>query len=468
MTQSATPLLVEEKVPLKSRIWISAADSAAAILQTVIGGGALTYYFLRVMGLTWDWISLGWLLFGIWNAVNDPLFGYISDRTKSKIGRRKPYIRYGAPFFVLSFIAFWIPITTTQLGMFLQFTIALFLYDILYTAIATSIYIMPYEMAVSNKARSSIFIWKILFMIFPNILPFIIAFIQPGPGDDPTGFRTILIAMAVVMGIIIAVSTFFYEEKHFQQEEQQPPFLTAFKESLKNKAFIIFLVVSFTVIYIQTSLMQGVAYYFDEVMRDNGLPIYIGLAVGIVAGIFLWVKMRDRWGVKRCLMVWLGIFAAGCLILLSLGAVLPAAVLGFLFVGVGFSGGMYLIPIMNGDVIDNDEDRTGLRREGMYAGINSFVTKPAISLAQSAFLWILSMFGYQADLAKGAQPALAQTGILVAWTAIPAALLLISLLAMNWYPLAGPAWDKVKAALGKIHQEKEKKYLEAHGIKYVE
>lgn len=226
--------------------------------------------------------------------------------------------------------------------------------------------------------------------------------------------------------------------------------------------------VSFTVIYIQTSLMQGVAYYFDEVMRANGLPIYIGLGVGIIAGIFLWVNMRDRWGVKRCLAVWLAIFAAGCLIMLGLGSVLPAAVLGFLCIGIGFSGGMYLIPIMNGDVIDNDEHRTGLRREGMYAGINSFVTKPAISLAQSAFLWILSIFGYQADLAKGAQLPEAQTGILVAWTAIPAALLLISLLVMKWYPLSGKAWEEIKTALGKIHQEKEKKYLEAHGIKYVE
>ncbi|MFZ6018995.1 MAG: MFS transporter, partial [Chloroflexota bacterium] len=159
---------IEERIPWKSRIWISLADSSVAMLQTIVGGGALTYYFTRVRGLDPNLAGLVWLLFGIWNAINDPLFGFISDRTKSKLGRRRPYIRYGAPILTLGFIFLWLDLPTSQGVMFFQMLIGLFVYDILYTAIATSIYIMPYEMAVSNKARSSIFIWKIIFMIFPN------------------------------------------------------------------------------------------------------------------------------------------------------------------------------------------------------------------------------------------------------------------------------------------------------------
>jgi len=65
------------------------------------------------------------------------------------------------------------------------------------------------------------------------------------------------------------------------------------------------------------------------------------------------------------------------------------------------------------DVIDYDEKLTGLRREGMYAGINSFVTKPAISLAQAAFITIVGWFGFDQSLAKGLQPESAHTGILM-------------------------------------------------------
>lgn len=460
--------LVEEKISWGSAIWVSTGDAAMAIMQSVIGGGALTYFFTRVMGLSTEMAGLAWLIFGIWNAVNDPLLGYIADRTKSKIGRRKPYIRYGAPLAALFFIILWIQLPGSQdvqWLLFAQLLVGLFLYDTLYTAIATSLYLMPYEMAVSNKARSRVFIWKIIFMAFSTGLPLVvIPLIQPGPGDDPMPFRYIMIGLGLVMGALIFVSSFFYDEKHFQQGEHQFSFLRSLKECFTNRSFLNFLIVSFTVIYIQTNLMMGVLYYFDEI-DVPALPVYIALAVGIVAGVFLWVNMRDRWGLKKCLIIWLGLFVVGCILMLSLGKVMTAAVISFLLVGLGFAGGMYLIPLMNGDVIDFDETRTGLRREGMYAGINSLVTKPAISIAQAAFLWFLGLFGYNQSLAKGLQSATAETGILMAWMAIPAVLLVISFIAMFWYPLSGKSWETTKHDLAKVHTEKEKKYLESLGYK---
>ena len=151
----STSALQEERVPLASRIWISLADASVAILQGLVAAGALTYYFVNIRGLSTGYTGIVWLLFGIWNAVNDPLFGYISDRTKSKLGRRIPYIRYGTPIFILAFALFWldVPGVNSQVGLFLQMLLVLFVFDTLYTAIATSLYIMPYEVAISNKAR---------------------------------------------------------------------------------------------------------------------------------------------------------------------------------------------------------------------------------------------------------------------------------------------------------------------------
>jgi GPH family glycoside/pentoside/hexuronide:cation symporter len=458
----------EEVIPLKSRIWVSAGDASCAFLQNIIGGGALTYYFTRVLGLETERAALVWIIFGIWNAVNDPLFGYISDRTKSNIGRRIPYIRYGAPLFGLAFIILFLQLPAswaTQDVLFAQLLVGLFLYDTLYTAIASALYLMPYEMAVSNRARSSVYVWKIIFTAFSMGLPLVvIPIIQPGPGQDSTFFRWVLYALGAGLAAVIFFSTYFYEEKHFQQEEQQYGFFKSFIESFKNFSFIVFLVVSFTVIYIQTGLMQGVLYYFDE-LKVPGLPLYLGLAGGIILGVILWVNLRDRIGVKKCLQAWLGIFALGCLIMLVFGREVFLAALSFFMIGFGFAGGMYLIPIMNGDVIDFDETRTGLRREGMYAGINSFVTKPAISLAQAAFLTLVTNYGYNQALAKGTQSASAQDGILVAWMLIPTILLVISLVVMRWYPLAGQKWDQTKHDLSQIHAEKERKHLESLGYK---
>ncbi len=465
------PKLQEERVPIKSRIWISVADSATNILQALVAFSALTYYFVKLRGLDIELAGVVWLIFGLWNAVNDPLLGYISDRTKSSIGRRLPYIRYGAPIFGLAFVLFWIELpgsSGNQSLMFIQMLVALFLYDTLYTSIATNIYIMPYEMAVSNKARSTIYIWKIIFMVFTVVVPIGLERFKPDVGDAAgiASFRWLMIGFGVAMAVLVFFSTFFYRENHFAQEQKQPSLFAAIKDCFRNRSFVVFEVISFTVIFAQTALMQGIWLYFDEI-KVSSLPLYVALAAGIVGGMLLWINRRDKWGIKTSTRVMALLFAIGCFALLLGGRqVLPAA-FGFFCFGFGFVGGMYLIPLMNGDVVDFDEHQTGLRREGMYAGINSFITKPAISIAQWALLTILAMFGYDQTLAKGAQSAAAQTGVLIGWLAPTGALLLISFFALALYPLAGEKWEQIKKQLSLLHSEKERAYLEQHGYKLV-
>lgn len=458
---------VQEHVPLRSRIWVSAADGASATLGGLAISGAITYYFTIWRGLDQQLAAVVWIIFGIWNSINDPLFGYLSDRTRSKLGRRIPYIRYGAPLYGLAFIACWInwPGTgTDQTLMFIQLLILLFIIDTLFTAIATSIYIMPYEMAVSNKARSSIFVWKLVFMVFSTSVPLLLFNpIKPKPGDDATLFQLIMTGIGILMGAVIFISTFFYKEKHFQQEEQQIPFIQSIKETFKNLSFILFEVVSFTVIFAQTGLMQGIFYYFDELKMD-ALPLYLALALGIILGVILWINRRDSWGVKRCVQLFCVLFALGCFVMVIGGRSLLPAIISFFLVGIGFAGGMYLIPLMNGDVIDKDEERTGLRREGMYAGVNSFITKPAISLAQAVFLQFLASYGYQQGLQPGMQSTSAQTGILLGWMLVPGILLVVSAIALHWYPLFGAAWNETKQKLALIHEEKERAYLKDKGL----
>ena len=263
-----TEVFHEESVPVHSRIWVSAADGATAILCSIAEGAALTYYFTRVMGLAPRLASIVWLLFGIWNAFNDPLFGYISDRTRSRLGRRIPYIRYGAPLYAAAFAIFWIVLPGfkgNQTALFIQMLLGMFLFDAFYTAIATAVYIMPYEMAVSNKARSSIFVWKIGFSLIATAFPIAIGLIQPGPGQDATPYRLIMVGLGILMAVVIYASTFFYEENHFQQEEEQFNFWKSLGACFHNKSFVVFESISFTVIYVQNQLMQGIYYYYDEV-----------------------------------------------------------------------------------------------------------------------------------------------------------------------------------------------------------
>lgn len=443
-------------IPLRSKVLLSFADCMCATLSGLVTGGGLTYYYTRWMGLDPAKAATVWLIFGIWNAINDPLFGYISDRTKSRLGRRVPYIRYGAPIYAAIFILGWMsfPFADSQTAMFWQMLVTLFLFDTLYTAIATALYVMPYEMTVNNRERGSIFIWKIVFSVFSLAAPLVLLpLIQPDPGEDATMFRLIMAGIGVFAGCVIFVSTFFYREQDFARQQEQPPFFKAIADCFKNRSFLIFEVLSFTIIYVQTSLMQGVLYYFSEFHASMAI-CYGSMAAGAVLGVAAYSRLQHTIGVKKCMLIMHGSFGASCLLMAFFGGVPAVAAVGFFFTGVGFAGGMFMIPIMNGDVIDYDEMVTGLRREGMYAGVNSFITKPAISLAQAAFLSVLTRFGYDQTAASGTQSAMAAKGILYAWMLIPGVLLLICFGVLFLYKLDGGEWLQKKTALSADHAAK--------------
>ncbi len=453
--ENNTAPAAQEKVPVSGKFWLSFADCLCGTLNSLLTGGGMTYFFTKFMGMDEGLASIVWILFGIWNAFNDPLFGYISDRTKSKLGRRIPYIRYGSLFYAVIFIITWFkwPFGGSQAALFVQMLVTLFLFDTLYTAIATSLYVMPYTMAVTNKARSGIFIWKIGFSLITLAVPLVVfPMIKPEVGSDPTRFQIIMAAIGAAAFVVIFVSTFFYKEKVQDESETQMGIFKSIAECFKNRSFVIFEILSFTVIFIQTILMQGVIYYFDEFSTPMPLA-YGALGLGAVGGIILWIKMLRPWGVRKCVTIMCVAFAAAAAAMCVLGGFTPVALVVFLFTGVGFAGGMYLVPIMNGDVIDYDELRTGARREGIYAGVNSLITKPAISLANAAFLMIAKWFGYDTALAAGLQSPMAKQGVLVAWMAIPALLLVLSAVGMKFYPLFGAKWDAQKAELAARHAE---------------
>lgn len=452
---------MEEKVKLSSRLWLGGADCMITTLCNIMTGGGLTFFFVNYFKMPEYLSAICWLIFGIWNAINDPLFGFISDKTNTKIGRRIPYIRYGAiaiaAIFILSWVLWFGNGSNAQL--FAQMLISLFLFDTLYTAIATSLYVMPYEMAITNKARGKILFVKVIFGLIALAVPlFLLAELQNILNGSLLIYQLIMTGIGVLAGVIVFFSTFFYKENGYVKQEKQPPFLKSLGICFKNKSFIIFEIISFSITYIQTALMMGLSYYFDA-FAINYLWCYVALFLGIAGGMFMFSKFGNKWGIKNSIVIMCLIFGSGMLLLMLLGQYLFAGIVGFLCAGIGFTGGMYMIPLMNGDVIDFDEHVSGLRREGMYAGVNSFICKPSISIANALFPAMLLWFGFNKDVAMIEQTELAKIGIKVSWLLVPTILLFICAICIYFfYPLFGEKWKKIKEDLSKVHEEKQKAY----------
>lgn len=492
-----TPLLEEKPVKTSAAAWLGAANAFTGLMCAFAEGSAVQYLFVNKLGLDERFNLVVWIIFGIWNAVNDPLYGFLADHTHSKLGRRRPWIRYGAPVMALFYALMWITFPNSAHNnwfLFFQELLCLFLYDIVYTAIASAIYVMPYEMAVTNKARNKIFLWNIAFSIISYGAPMILnAKLDTLIEEHADIFPWVMAGMGLVCSLIVFISTFFYQENGYLQEEVQPKFWDGLKMCLKNKSFLLFEVVSWTVIFAQSALMGGLTYltgmWANGEVSINGwlgnLSIFIlygCIFLGLVLGLLLFIFMRDKWGTRTNILICLGVMACGTLLCSFLGVYFYVTCFAFFACGVGMAGGLYLVPMINGDVIDKDEIDNGHRREGVYAGINSLITKPAQSIAIALFpLMLSSFFGFDKNLKTpvlnpdgspkiygsgvsalttdwASQPETAKNGFFFCWMIITSILLILSFIAMWFYPLHGKKWNEEKAKLAKEHKVKEQAY----------
>ena len=99
----------KDNLPIKAKLAYASASTTNGILSS-FAFNALTFFYNIKLGLSMEYVGLAWMIFAIWNALNDPLFGFIEDNTKSKLGRRIPYIRYGSFIYGALFIICWYPV----------------------------------------------------------------------------------------------------------------------------------------------------------------------------------------------------------------------------------------------------------------------------------------------------------------------------------------------------------------------
>ncbi len=175
-------ILATEHVPLKSRIWVSIADASCAMLNTFVVSIGLTYYFTSYRGMYPGLASTVWLLFAIWNAVNDPLFGFISDRTKNKLGRRilrsarRPIIDW-----LLSSRGQSGGVNASQTVLFVQIC-SCYSSSTRYIPPCDSIYVMPLEWQFPTRRAAYLYLEADL-LVFPRFLPLGWGHQRPEPAE---------------------------------------------------------------------------------------------------------------------------------------------------------------------------------------------------------------------------------------------------------------------------------------------
>ena len=452
----------EEHVPSTTKINFSLGSLANGILNGFVFAN-LTFFYQIKLGLSAELLGIGWLIFAIWNTLNDPLASYLIDNTRTKIGRRIPFIRYGSFFYGLAFIFCWFPIAplNNQIALFFNFLAALFILDTMFTFVGACYFSLPNEIAVTAKQRASISFYNAIAafgnLVIGVILPVILF---TGYEGIPPYFGTAIIIIGLACASTLFITSFFIKENMFAQLQPHEGLIEGLKLTFKNKPFWILMIPMFCIYLVTPIISTGFLYYIEFVVAGQTILFFIlSFIIGVVIGMILTIFMIPKWHPKKTAFINLVIVSIGLAILFIVGRNAILSAIPYFLIGMGFAGGMVAVPVILGDTIDNDELITGKRREAIYGGVNALVNKPAISIANWIFLLTLISFGFDGNNQK--QTDMAIIGVLVAICAIPAILIGISAIILYlFYPLDGPEWRNKKKYIMELHIKKEKEYIQ--------
>ncbi len=432
-----------EKVTARTKFFYGIGDAGVAMLTATTQFFLLFFYtdIARIdAALVGTALMVGKLT---WDAINDPFFGYLSDRTRTRWGRRRPYLLFGAiPLALVTWMLFSIPANLTGTAAFLVVLFSFLLFDTVHTLISINYSALTPELTRDYDERTSLTTVREIFTVVGYIFGAAATTAIAGVFVNSFGWtdKAAYSGMGAVFGVLAAaaVLTTAFGVKEKPSTEIQPsalPPVKAVLETLKNKPFM-WLVGSFFLTSFSFTLLTSLLPYFltYQMNMEGEIPLVM-ITMLVTIGIFLYPMkfIADKIGKGKAYAVGLTIasLAVASGFFLPYGRSSLIYVIAF-FAGMGFSAQWVCPWSMLPDVVEFDEIKTGERREGMFYGMWAFITKFTNALGIAVSGWSLSLFGYIPGIM---QTDTALLGIRMFFCIVPGVVILLSLPLLIWYPI---------------------------------
>lgn len=431
----------------------SAGSLGTALLMQAFNA-KIRYYYIDILRLPHTWVGLAMTIYAVWNAINDPLAGQLSDRTRTHWGRRIPYILFGTLPLMLCFVALWVPPFRVDAGqamlLFVYFLLIINLFDTLWTVVVLNWTALFPEMLPDLKERAEVSAWRQVFSLIGLVIGVaLFPMVQEMLGWGWTG-----VIFALIGGASLFVSLLgSFEHPEFSREESLG-FFVALRETFRNRSFRYFLALNLFIQFVFELLLSTLPFYREYVLRVGAMEeTYLLGTVFLVSFpmLFLWNAITQRIGSRQALIISCLFFAVAVLPLLFVASLVPAIIV-MAFAGVGLAGLLMLTDLLLADIVDEDELVTGVRREGMFFGINGFIIRFGIAMTSGIQTLVWGLTGYDPNL--DIQMPAAVLGLRLLMSAVPVLAMALAI-ALTWlYPLHGERLMQVKAEVETLHTEK--------------
>jgi len=408
-------------------------------------GNRINFYYVDVLGLNAGVAGILWSVYGLWNAINDPLMGQISDRTRSRFGRRVPYVAFGAVPLGLSFFFLWTPPSQSPWLLAAYFLMILFIFDTLYSLTIIAYNALFPEVAPTPRDRIDLSAVREILATIALLASFILAPIIA----EEVGYFT----MGAIMGTLIAagylIAMIGVKENPIDETREEKLSLgTSLKIVLGNTPFRWFLGANIAKEYIWLLLAGMLPFWrkyalgIQQDVQVFGMNMGGGDAEAILLGVpillaipflLLWRPVVGRLGYRRSWIIGALTFIPGLLVM-TFARNFYAGFAGTMLIIPGLANSMIMpFPVIS-EIIDNDaRQEHGYRREGLFFGMNGGIVKLAFSAQGVLFALVTLVTGFAEGSDVQSESAIWGIRFLIGVTPIIASL--ITAVCMWRYPL---------------------------------
>lgn len=379
-------------------------------------------YYVDSLGMTTVQFSLMLLIYTFIDALDNPVYGFLSDRTRSRWGRRRPWLTIGTPLLVLGFIAFYSPPAFLSGNSLVVYCMLFYMLTGTLDSVINANYgaLFP-ELFRDDSSRASTNALRQAF----QLVAMIISIAMTPMVTKALGYSLTAILYGLLGGVVILYMTFTSREKTFQADEPKPQLWDSIKSLITNWKFWVAGFANAFYSAAMSLVLASMPFFVKYALKlSEGQTTFLLAAVLLIAilCVAVWARLVKKYSLMP---VWRAslITLAVAFIPLYFANSLISGVLCAALVGFGFAGVITTMDLIGAKIMDEDTQKHNLRREGIISNALGFMNRLNGLFTSVAFFLVYKLYGYESGANPGTQPDQAARFLL---TIFPPILMVIS------------------------------------------